>query len=431
MGIVKDATRKERPVLGFLFSWKYIDKILLFSMIVLLAVSITFVYSTSVYFALNRSVESASPYTFVFKQVIFIIMGSFCYFVMMRIPTKIYQKYWLTYTVITFLLLMIPLFFVAVNGAKRWFIIAGITVQPSEIAKLAIILMWSSQFSLKLQEFEKRWSILKQRRAPLKSYVLRIWRSWKMPVICSAIYLLFFRLQSDNGSFIISVGLMVILLLGTGIFSRKSVRFFWGIVVFMVIALSSVYIYLSSLDPALLTQIGQSNYVYGRFIAWVNPFIDYKNVGHQIANSLIAVSNGGLFGRGIGFGIQKQGFLAEGYNDFIVANIVEEIGVVGISIIYLFYIALILRGYKIAREGKGLFDRLVALGITTLFFIQVFWNSAGIIGLIPLKGLPAPLLSYGGSSLMITMVSLGILQRIHIRSVQHAQKTAKKEAQSE
>lgn len=424
MAIVNDDTAKKIPITSMIskiFSWKYLDKISFFAIVILLMFSIVFVYSASIYDSIN---DGGSPYSTAMKQAIFAIVGLIMYFFVLKIPIKTYKKL-LTPIVLVVIVLMILPFVIgdARNGAHRWIPIAGdlFTIQPAEIAKLVIILIWSQALSTRVNDFKVRWNYLKQKKAPLERFLKRIWLSWRMPIVFTIILFVLYYFQSDNGSLVISAGLIAMIIFASGALPNQANRVFLGLVILGVLAIFGIYIYINGLSQETIMNIGdktsdQYNYIIGRFISWVDPFLTYSGAGYQLSNSLIAIANGGFFGRGIGNGLQKQGFLSEGHNDFIVANIVEEIGIFGIMIIYTLYVTIISRGYKIAREARNSFSSLMAFGIATLFFFQAFWNSGGIIGLLPLKGLTAPLLSYGGSSLMIMLFSLAVLQRINIEN---------------
>jgi cell division protein FtsW len=413
------------------FNWRHWDKWSFFSIIILLITSVVFVYSSSVYDSINSKLET--PYLLALKQTIFGIIGLIIYWFTLKIPTRLYYKLVVPIVSGTIGLMCLPFLFAARNGAHRWIELGMFTVQPAELAKLTIVLIWSYTLSTKVDDFTERWKVLKKKRAPLAHKLRRIWFSWRFALVSTAILLAQCYAQSDNGSIIISIGLIIILIFSSGALSRKWNIFFIGLIVSLVLFVCGIYFYVGSLGPEVLSNLGDKtgeyDYVLGRFVAWVDPFSAYSGAGYQIANSLIAIANGGLFGRGIGKGLQKQGYLTEGHNDFIIANIVEEIGIIRVAGIYLLYLIIISKGYQIARQTRIAFDSLVALGVTTLFFLQAFWNSAGIIGLLPMKGLTAPLLSYGGTSLIIMLGSLGVLQRINIQTRQKIEKTKKEQSE--
>ncbi|GBU10554.1 cell wall shape-determining protein [Erysipelotrichaceae bacterium] len=417
MGIVNEnEVNREQSLLSGLVQWKYIDKLSFFAVLILLSFSIIFVYSTTIYYSIFDSNWGNSPYDFVQKQILFSIIGITFYFIVQRIPIDYYIRNWKVILNTVVVLMVLPLFFEPRNGAHRWIALGSFTFQPSEVAKIALILLWSIACVTRMDDFKERFKVLKAKKAPMELFVRRIVKSWGEPVIYTLILLLLYRLQSDNGSAVISGALICILLFASGGLPAKASRVFWGIVVFLVGVLTAASTYFKNMDPKILVEWGKSNYVYGRFVSWINPFVDYDRMGFQLVNSLIAMSKGGLFGVGLGKGTQKKGHLPDGHTDFILANIVEEGGIFTLLILYTLYMVIILRGYKIARESKSRISMLAATGIASLFFIQACWNSAGIVGLLPLKGLPAPLLSSGGTSLIFMLVALGILQRVHIEN---------------
>lgn len=427
MAIVNDDVKKKSIVKDGILMWKYLDKFSFFAILGLLGFSIVFVYSSSVYVSINETFES--PYATVMKQFIFAVIGLIVYFISLRVPTKVYYKLLLPIVIIVLLLMCGPFLFDARNGAHRWIELGVFTFQPAELAKLTIILIWAHALSVRTEDFKIRLAFLKQKKAPIERYIKRVWLSWRQPIGMTLAFLFMFLLQSDNGSLVISVGIVFLLIFASGHLPKASNKIFFGIVVVLVAAIVGLYLFIGSLGTEALAnagdKTGEYNYFIGRFVAWVNPFAAYSGAGYQIANSLIAIANGGLFGRGIGNGLQKQGFLTEGHNDFIIANIVEEVGIVGVSIIYIMYLTIITKGYQIARQSREQFNTLLATGIVTLFFFQAFWNSGGIIGLLPMKGLTAPLLSYGGTSLIIMLFCLGVLQRINIQNRKKTEKLKK------
>ena len=412
--------------------WERYDKASIFSIIILLVIGTFFIFSVSHYYVIFIFSQSDNPFYFVIRHLLFCVIGLLVYFAVSRIPTSFYKKTWFPLALIIVELMVIPLFFPAVNGAQRWITLPGLTIQPAELAKLMIILIWSVALSTKMDDYLQRAKILHEKKVGFKRQAKRFWKSWKWPIILTGILLAEYRLQSDNGSLVISIGLIAALIFASGSLPKKSIRVFWGLLLIGVLILGGVYLSLAFKTTEELRLLSESgNYVMGRFISWVNPFAVYSGDGYQLSNSLIAISEGGLFGKGFNNGVQKQGFLTEGFNDFIVANILEEAGVIGMVVVYIFYIVIITRGYKIAKEAANSFDTLITTGITTLFFFQAFWNSGGVVGLLPLKGLTAPLLSFGGTSLIIMLAGLGIIQRVHLQNKARAARLAKEQSNNE
>ncbi|MGL5042593.1 MAG: FtsW/RodA/SpoVE family cell cycle protein [Culicoidibacterales bacterium] len=426
MGIVKDEKIVRPSWVQRCFLWKDIDKASFIVTLAILCIGIIYVYSTTMYSSVFWKEKPA--YETALRQFIFAIIGLVGYFIILHIPSKIYRKNWIIIVGITIIMMVIPLFGEKINGARRWVQIGeSFQFQPAEIAKLAIIIMWSSVLMTNTESFKVRWRLLKRKKAGGRAYLRRIWKSWGVPIILTIIFGILYRLQSDNGSLIISVMLVFVMLFASGGLPRHSLKFFVGGVTIVVAGIFGMFMYIGSLDPKTLVEGGNQNYVFARFSAWVNPFLDYAGSGYQVSNSLIAISRGGLFGVGLGKGTQKKGYLTDGHNDFIMANIFEEGGLLTVCFIYVLYVTIILRGYRIARESSNNFAKMAVTGVITLFFIQAFWNSAGIVGLLPLKGLTAPLVSYGGTSLIIVLSSLAFVQRIHIENKRIAKKRSEKD----
>jgi Bacterial cell division membrane protein len=418
---IKTNKVKKRNITDILFQWKYLDKVLFFSIISLLIIGVVFVYSTSIYFLIN--VAKQSPYSYMLKQIVNAAIGMLLYFLILNIPTNFYHKLVVPITFITIIIMILPFGFDAANGAKRWiYLPGGLQFQPSEIAKMVIVLNWSMA-SQKILKFSTKWETIKQRVRHPKTKMKRLARlfflTWGYYIAITVTFLIQFRLQSDNGSLVISLLSIIVVLFSSGALPKSWIKIFWGLTIIGIVLILSGYIYLNSLSQEALIEFSENGYAYRRFVAWANPFMDYENAGYQLTNSLIAIANGGLFGVGIGKGLQKQGFLGDSYNDFIIANIAEEAGLfgfVGVFWILLLYVVIIRRGFMIARRANNMADCLIATGITALFAIQSFWNCAGITGLIPQKGLTAPLISYGGTSLVITLIALAILQRVNVQN---------------
>lgn len=155
-----------------------------------------------------------------------------------------------------------------------------------------------------------------------------------------------------------------------------------------------------------------SPYRLERLTSFLNPFSDPSGDGYQLVNSYIAIGTAGLTGNGLGSSVQKLGFLPEAHTDFIMAVTLEELGILGLIIVIGAYLFIMLRGISIAKACKDMFPKLLAIGITFQIMIQVIFNLGAVSGFLPITGIPLPLISYGGSSTIVTMISLGILLQI-------------------
>ena len=267
MGIVREEEKSRKSLWDKLILWKYLDKASLFSIIALLIISVVFVYSTTIYASVFSWGES--PFAHTVKQFIFAVLGLILYFLIIRIPMSFYKKYWLQIAIVVTILMVIPLFFEGANGAKRWIRlgVGDFGFQPSEIAKITIVLIWSVAFTTEMSTFKERWRLLRRKKAPFIQYARRLVRSWGVPALITAILFILYRLQSDNGSLVISAALFLILLFASGGLPRRAINFFWGLVILGTTGLISFFLYLGSMDPEVLKKAGDSSYVIRRFVA--------------------------------------------------------------------------------------------------------------------------------------------------------------------
>jgi len=262
-----------------------------------------------------------------------------------------------------------------INGARRWIRIAGVTLQPSEFAKVAII-VWTAMMAVRKQE---AFSSLSRGLLPF----LLIWTVLVVPV----------ALEPDLST------TMVIGMLGAMTLFAAGARI--GHFVFLGILVA----------PLLKMQLGVG-FRLDRITAGWGAGADVQGVGYQLNQSLIAIGSGGLTGRGFGGGQQKFGFLPEPHNDFIFAMVGEEWGLMGVVFLVLMYGAMVLIGYRIARRAKDLFGQLLAVGFTNLLALQAVLHMCVGVGLMPTTGLALPLMSYGRSNLLITLAGIGVLMAV-------------------
>jgi cell division protein FtsW len=259
------------------------------------------------------------------------------------------------------------------NGARRWLLLGPVAVQPSELAKLAV-LIWTAALVVKKQD---RLRSLSRGLAPL----LLIWG------IVAGLILF----QPDLSTALLLVVLAAIVAYAGG--ARPAH--------FLVLAAASL--------PFLWSQLTKVAYRMERVVAFLDPRADVVDLGYQIDQSLIALGSGGLVGRGFGRGQQKFGFLPEPHNDFILAMIGEEWGFLGVASLIVLFVAFALVGYRIARGATDLFGFLLALGMTNLVVVQAFLHMGVNLALLPATGVTLPFISYGRSSLIVSLAAAGIL----------------------
>jgi cell division protein FtsW len=268
------------------------------------------------------------------------------------------------------------------NGAGRWLRVGPLALQPSEFAKLVLII-WTAALAVKKQD---RLGSLSRGLLPF----LVIWAA-----VCGLIFL-----QPS-----MSAAMLVLLLSALVVFAAGA-----RIGHFILLAIIGV--------PLLWSQVGAAAYRMRRIVAFFDPSTDPAGISYQINQALIAVGSGGVFGRGFGHGAQKFGYLPEPHNDFLFAMITEEWGFVGALVVISLFAALALIGFRIARHAPDLFGFLLAVGVTCLIAVQAMLHIAVNLALIPTTGMTLPFLSYGRSSLLVCLMGVGILMNIARRSAE-------------
>ncbi len=355
------------------------DYMLLIPTIILFGLGLVVIYSASSFLAGHKLGDS---YFYLKKQVLFGLSGLFMMVMAKNIPVTFYRKIVYPALVISFILLLglfIPGIGKTVGGACRWLSFAGFSIQPSELAKisLAVYIAYSmSKKGVDMSSFSKG----------LLPHVLIV-----------GSFMVLIVLQPDLGTTVI-IGCWMLVLLFVGGLS-------------MIQLLSMVIISC----PVVLWLITHADYRLKRWSTFLNPWEDPQGMGFQIIHSFLAFGSGGIFGVGLGNSKQKLLYLPEPHTDFIFSIVAEELGLVGVGTIIILFALLILRGIKISLDAPDLYSSYLALGISTLFGLQVIINMGVVMGLLPTKGLTLPFMSYGGSSLMVNLIFIGMLMSISAR----------------
>jgi cell division protein FtsW len=338
------------------------------------------VYSASALVALERYQQ---PYLFVTKQMMWAAVGIAVLSIVMRIDYRTYRNdrmIWAMVGVVAFMLVMV-LFRSPINGTRRWFGIGGFGIQPSELAKLAAIFFTAL--------------ILERRRARIDelSYSL-------LPIglIVGGLTGLIL-LEPDFGTAVSLIAVIAMMVFAAGI----SYRYLLGAVLLAL--------------PALYVILMQADYRRRRLLTFMDPWADPLGDGFQIIQSLIAIGTGGVFGKGLMNGVQKLFYLPEPHTDFIFSVISEETGLIGASLVVACFCMIAWRGLRTAMRAPDSFGAFLALGITMMLVLQALFNISVVLGLVPTKGIPLPLVSNGGSSMLINLLAVGVLLNIS----QHAQ----------
>lgn len=355
---------------------KNIDYPLLITVLLLASFGLVMIYSSSSTLAyLNYD---TTDYFFV-KQLRWLLLGTFLLVIVIFIPYKLYSKLSPLFVLVSFVLLfmvLLPSIGVERNNSQRWLQLGPLLFQPSEIVKLSMLIYFASFFSKK------------------QAIINHFTRGVLPPLLILVVVFLLLLRQPDFGS-------AALILFACGIIVLCSGVKWTHLVTLASTGLLGV-VYFAYSSPYRLE----------RLTSFRNPFSDSLGDGYQLINSYIAIGTGGISGNGLGAGIQKMGFLPEAHTDFIMAVISEELGVIGLLIVIGAYLFIMYRGVAIAKACENMFPKLLAIGITFQIMIQIVFNLGAVSGLLPITGIPLPLISYGGSSTLITMISLGVLLQI-------------------
>jgi len=352
------------------------DKLLFTATLVLVCASLVMVYSASAVIGMEQ--YGQRPMFFLFKQATFALLGLLLMPVLMRVDYRHYRQPVVIWSALVLLglALVAVLFGPRLNGARRWFNIAGVGVQPSEFAKLVIIFFVAAILERRMDRIDD-----------LKYSLLPI-------AIALVVVVALIMLQPDLGT-----ALSIVLIVSTMIFAAGiNYRYIVGLV---LVSLPAAYIVLMSAD-----------YRRRRMLVFLNPWEDPLGDGFQVIQSLIAVGTGGVFGRGLMAGVQKLFYLPYPHTDFIYSVIGEELGLVGSTLVLACFCVIAWRGLRTAMRAPDRFGAFVALGVTAMVTIQAFFNISVTLGLLPTKGIPLPFVSFGGSSLLVSMIGMGILLNV-------------------
>ena len=367
-----------------------IDLPFLMLVVLLTCIGVIMVLSASYATAMG---EGRDPTYYFLRQAAFALAG----FVLMYIASKVnYQWYrWASVLVlglafVLLVLVLIPGFHTnRTDGVRRWLRLPGFTFQPSEMAKLGVILYFSARVSKR--NTEKRRTYDTRKPSGVIFQALEDWGFMELVpygVILLAIIVLMYFEPHMSGTILILAAAAAILFAG-------GVKLRW-------------FAMGGGLMGALLALTLQG-YQSARILIWRDPWAYPKEGGYQIIQSLYAIGSGGLFGVGFGQGRQKQGFLPEAENDFIFSIVCEELGLIGAGLILFLFVLLILRGYWIALNSRDRFGSLLVVGVTTLMAVQVFLNISVVTNFLPTTGVSLPFFSYGGTALMIQLIEMGIV----------------------
>ncbi|HMF89048.1 MAG TPA: putative lipid II flippase FtsW [Candidatus Angelobacter sp.] len=353
-----------------------IDKWLFGSTLLLVVLGVVMVFSASAVMAGERF---GSPYHFLLRQVSWALAGLAAMAVIMRIDYRRWKHPAVVFSLlgVTTLLLVAVYFVDRSHNTHRWIRLGSfMSFQPSELAKPALIVFLAYFLADRVKSIDD-------------------WRHTLLPaVIPSVLFTGLIAMQPDLGTAMVCLAVTAVILYVAG----TRLRYF---------AYSLVPIV-----PAVLYLIVFVPWRWQRILAFFFPDRDPHGVNWQLAQSLIAVGTGGVTGLGLMEGKQKLFYLPEPHTDFVFANIGEELGLLGASFVVMLFFAFAWRGFRAALRARDNFGRFLACGITATIVLQAFFNISVVLGMLPTKGIPLPLISYGGSSLFVTLASVGILLNI-------------------
>jgi len=344
--------------------------------VVLLSTGVVMVYSASAIVAADRFRD---PYFFLKKQMFWALLGSAALLLALRVDYRRLERFVVPALVVTGVLLvlvLVPPFGQAINGTRRWIRLGVVSFQPAELAKLALVLYLAAFLARKRDALED----------PRRGLV--------PPLLVAGTMAALVLVQPDLGNCLTLVALTFGLLYLAGAPIRHLA---WA---------------LAPALPLLVVAVWLAPYRLRRITAFLDPWSDPRGGGFQIIQSWLAFGNGGLFGQGIGGSRQKLFYLPEAHTDFIFAVLGEETGFAGAAAVVGLFALLVWRGLRVGLRAPEPFGAYLALGITLLIATQTLVNLGVVTGVLPTKGLPLPFISFGGSALLMTMLSTGVLLNI-------------------
>ena len=360
-------TRKRNPV----------DGTLVVLLIMLLSAGLLVLFSATYYTAQDKG----SPLAEVYRQLVGVGLGTAACIVTSRIPYRFWRQGWVVTTglvisAVLLVLVIIPGVGVYINGSRRWLVLAGVSFQPSELAKFAIVLYMATVLSRAGHRVKSLWTGL----VPI------------LVVPGIAFLLILEQPNLSTAGSIMIVALILIIMAGAK----------WRHILLMLVGGVCVGGYYAWSEP----------YRRRRLMSFMNPFAMMSDEGYQLSQSLIAFGSGGIFGMGLGQGRQKYAYLPYPESDFIFAIVGEDFGLLGCCAVIALFVALMVAGFRIAVRCRDTFGALLAAGITASITVQAFLNMGVVIGILPTTGLPLPFFSAGGTSVSITMAAVGVLMNI-------------------
>ena len=372
----------------------FLNYSILIPYLILSIIGLIIVYSTTSAYQIQ---QGGNPMRLVINQSLFWLVSLVAIFIIYRMRLSFLRRSSVVNIVIVveMILLIASRFFAPVNGAHGWIRFAGFSMQPAEYLKLIIIWFLAHKFD-RIQSDIGTYDYQALTKGRVFPNRLNDWR------VVSLIFLGLVVTLPDLGNATIISLIIIIMLSVSGIGYRWFSTALMGITVGATVLLGSIWV----IGADVVAKIPVFGYIAKRFAAFFNPFEDATNAGLQLSNSYYAMSNGGWLGRGLGNSIEKKGYLPEAHTDFAFSIVIEELGLIGASLILAILFFMILRIIVVGIRARDPFNAMMALGIAGMLLVQTFVNIGGISGLIPATGVTFPFLSQGGSSLLI--ISIGV-----------------------
>ncbi|MGM0413629.1 MAG: rod shape-determining protein RodA [Bacillota bacterium] len=336
-------------------------------------------------------VADGNHQAFLRTQVAAAVLGIILIILMLFFDYRILKDYDVIIYILTIIMLgFIFVLGITVSGGRRWLSIGPVNFQPSEVSKIFMIIFLAAYLDRNKNKLNKLKDFFKSLLFILPPFILII-------------------LQNDLGTSLVLLFIFVVMYYGAGGKLKHLLMIFGGGFLIVVLIITSHVIFETPL-PFL------QQYQLNRLIAFVNPDIDPYGIGYNIIQSKIAVGSGMITGRGFLAGTQTQlNFLPEKHTDFIFAVLAEEFGFIGVAVVLIIYLLLLLQILKVAARAKDGFGQLIAIGVLGLFLFHILENVGMVLGIMPITGIPLPFLSYGGSSMVISLIAIGLVININMR----------------
>lgn len=354
-------------------SLKYVDYPFFFIVSILLVMGLVFLYSASALYAVNKGLDSLF---YAEKQALYMLLGFGLMAAAARLDLEKVRRYIKPLVIVTLALLAVTLLMPPVAHVRRWIPLGFMKLQMSEFAKPVLVLYLADFFDRSASRIQADW------------------RELLRPFGVSVLFFVLIAAEPDLGT----PALLFVV--------TMAVFFAGGVKLRYILAPIAAAV------PVLIEELLRKPYRIARLKSFLSPWDDASGTGYQLVQSLLAVGSGGWFGKGLGASKLKLMYLPEPHTDFIFPVVAEEIGLVGGLFITALFAALLVKGARIARNAPSLYTSLAAFGLTLTLTLQAFFNLSMAIGLIPTKGIPLPFFSYGGSSILASMIMVGLILNV-------------------